>query len=58
MDMCAINSFDIKSIDATLEFNCLKPYLLGLINLIDKDSHARAAKRAMRIVKERALCEA
>ena len=50
------NGFNIKNINADLEFNCLKPHLPVPMNIIDKDSHVHPAERSIRTVKERARC--
>ena len=50
--MCDTNCFKIKPIDANLEFNCLKPYIKIIINIIDKKSYIYLVKRFSRTVKE------
>ena len=52
MNMHTTNDFNIKTIDADLEFKYSQEYLLELINLIDKDSHLHLVERSMRTVKE------
>ena len=49
---CTTNGFETQSMDADIEFNCLKPHLPMLINTIDKNFHVHLPERSIYTAKE------
>ena len=50
--ICTTDGFKTQSMDADIEFNCLKPHLPTLINTIDKNFHLHLAERSIYTTKE------
>lgn len=47
----ATNGFNVKVLDEDLEFECLKPHLPTLMNIIDKNTHVHPAEISIRTVR-------